>query len=171
MGLAQRAAGVLGVLRVAEHRPAADGARAAQDAVALAGLVAHGGRQHLGADELQRAGIAQCLQALQRRQRVLLLAAGAGLEAATLAQGAIEDRAHGQPHSRTVAPQVNPAPNAPRSTRSPGDNIPSRSLKANASGRVAAEVFPYWPMQSTTRPAGRPSRSPTADRILPLAWW
>ena len=64
--LAQRPAGVAGILGVTEHRSAADGARASEHAVALAGLVAHGVREDLGADELQRAGIAQRLQTLER---------------------------------------------------------------------------------------------------------
>ena len=57
--LAQGTAHVAGVLGVAEHGPPLDAAGAAHHAVAGAGLLAHVARGHLGADDLERARVAE----------------------------------------------------------------------------------------------------------------
>src|ERR1700677_2443643 len=75
------------------------------------------------------------------------------------------------PHLTTVAPHVKPAPNAPRRTLSPGRSCPWRSEYSSASGSVAADVLPYSPMQAAPGWGATPSRSPTAARIRPFAWW
>src|SRR5947209_7976995 len=82
-------------------RPPTAGARAAEHAVALPRLVADRGGDDLGADELQRAGVAQSLEPIKRRER---LAPRARRKAATLGEWAFEERGQCRPHSRTVAP-------------------------------------------------------------------
>ena len=129
VGLAERAAGEARVLRVAEHGAAVDQPGAAEDAVPGAGLLAHREGDHLGADHVDRARIAQPLEPLKRRER----------RVGPFCEG---QAAHALPQSTTVAPHVNPAPNAPSSTRSPAASRPSRSLNASASGSVAADVLP-----------------------------
>ena len=68
VGLAERAARERAVLGVAEHRPAVDAPGGADDAVPRPRLRAHPPRGDLGADDLERAGIAQGAKALQRGQ-------------------------------------------------------------------------------------------------------
>src|SRR6185503_15840337 len=65
VGLAERPAREGRVLREAEDRPAVDTTRRSEDAVAVTGLLPHAARAHLGAHELQRAGVAQDLQAFE----------------------------------------------------------------------------------------------------------
>ena len=74
--LAERPAGEARVLGVAEHRPAVDLTGTRDYAVAGACLLAHCRRDDLGADHLERARIAQRLEALERAERSL----GAGCE-------------------------------------------------------------------------------------------
>ena len=69
--LAERPAGERRVLREAEDRAAVDRARRAEDAVAVAGLLAHPARAHLGAHQLQRAGVAEHLQPLERAEALV----------------------------------------------------------------------------------------------------
>ena len=69
--LAQRPAGERRVLGEAEHRAPVDPAGGGQNAVALAGLLAHAPRPHLRAHELDRARIAQHLEPLQRAQALV----------------------------------------------------------------------------------------------------
>ena len=45
-------------------------------------------------------------------------------------------------HRISAEPQVNPAPKASSSTRSPGAARPSRTASSSAIGMVAPEVFP-----------------------------
>ncbi len=63
---AERAAEHRRVVGVAEHRAAADHPLAGEDAVAVAGAVAEMRRARGGADQPQRAGVAERLEALQR---------------------------------------------------------------------------------------------------------
>src|SRR6185436_20535214 len=65
---AQRAARERRVLRVGEDGPAVHAPGRADDAVAGARLGAHPARVDLGADDVERPGVAQRLQALQRPQ-------------------------------------------------------------------------------------------------------
>jgi len=73
MRLAERAAGEALVLRVAVDRPAGDRARRADDAVALAHALGLPPRQDRGADDVQRTGVAEQLEPLERGELARLL--------------------------------------------------------------------------------------------------
>ena len=96
--------------RRAGHRPARRRRRHRRPARALSPIV---GRDDLRADHVERAGVAQRLESLDRGQRRLR------------ALGALECRRSSRsPHSITVAPHVKPAPKAPSRTRSPARSRP-----------------------------------------------
>ena len=69
--LAERAAEVGRVLRVAEHGTTVDAAGAGDDAVARTRLLAHPARADVGPQQRQRAVVAERLQALDRRELVI----------------------------------------------------------------------------------------------------
>ena len=71
--LAQRAPEVARVLRVTEDRAAVDAPGARDHAVAGAGLVAHPARAHVGAQQRQRAGVTERLEALERGELLVEL--------------------------------------------------------------------------------------------------
>src|SRR5204863_4740241 len=71
MRLPQRAAGKRRILREAEDLATVDGAGGREDAVALARLVAHPARADLGADQLERAWVAEDLEPLERAQALI----------------------------------------------------------------------------------------------------
>ena len=71
--LAERAAEVRRVLRVAEDRPAVDAAGAGDDAVTGPRLLAHPARAHVRAQQGERAAVAERLEALDRGKTLALL--------------------------------------------------------------------------------------------------
>lgn len=75
-----------------------------------------------------------------------------------------------QPHLTTAPPHVRPAPKPAIASVSPLLTFPDRTASSSARGMDAAEVFPYSAKFDTIRSCGIFNLSPTASRILWLAW-
>ena len=71
VGSAERAAGEPRILREAGDRTPVDGAGGPEHTVAVLGPVAHLRRAHQSAKQVQRAGVAEDLEALERRQTLV----------------------------------------------------------------------------------------------------